>query len=256
MPGAYVQVIPTRDTIQKIRLACRGIDLPFYVNEELHCTVMYAPKSMPGSDFLVEKSEHLCEMGPFPALPERVDVWTNHKGKKIVVLRIRSSALTARHEFWVQQGLQPSFPIYNAHVTLTEDIENPEHLRTLDSSVALINAMLDKDSELTFRMEQMEETSPKYARQEERKRPNETVLAEFGKGATRKAPKSKVGQSKPKFPGVPPVDNLGPLAPPPPTKIKLEPEEEEAIEKFGFNVDSDERLLKNLVPDFMQEGDD
>ena len=242
MTGAYVRVAPTKGTINYIRNLLTGIDLPLYGNRELHVTLIYSPRSAPGHEFVAEKSEHLLEEGPFTAKPLRFEVWTDHKDRKIVVLRMRSTDLTLRHEFWKQQGLLHSFPEYNPHMTITESITNLDHQRGLQGIVEMLNVMLDKNQELVFYREIMDMPKPEYKRPTGNgRRPNE-VVAKGVNTSKRRGKKSKTA-----FPGVHQLKNVSEVGAPPVHYPNLAEDEEGSMKDHGFNIHSYKRLLDGLT---------
>lgn len=251
MTGAYIRVIPTSDTVAMIRRITRGAALPLYPNSELHCTVMYCPTPNPNSDFLLEKAEHLCENGPFIAYADRVDIWESQGGSKIVVLRLRSSDLQARHDMWKQQGLRSTFPTYNPHVTLSDNIKDPIQLKNLRRTVDSMNAALQTllgVMPLTFRQERMSETKPEKVRKSaQAKRPDQVVTAAKKKSGKKAGAKSfgESGKKTSKMPALPPV-GVGPLSAPPVHEPELDDAEQVSLKLNGFNVDSHKRLLDGL----------
>lgn len=217
MEGAYVQVTPIRSTVDLIRRLMRvASPLPYIGDDNLHCTLIYDPKGVESSGFTVEKGEALLQKEPMRASPMHVEAWDDHKNRKILVLKLASSDIYLRHIFWKQQGLRHSYPVFNAHVTLTDSITDPELIKSVQNYVSLLNAYLPMDQKLLFNNETLHVPKPQLAKPFERL---EKLAAKNG------VPKMRMP--------------LIPLCTPGLTK-----REEEAIDEHGFNVHSDDVLLK------------
>lgn len=247
MTGAYIHVVPTSETVSMIRRITRGVNLPLYPNSELHCTVMYCVDPDPNAGFLAEKADHFCEEGPFSAYADNVDIWDSQGGSKIVVLRLRSMDLVMRHEFWVKQGLRSTFPVYNPHVTLCDNVTNPLQLAELAGTVAVMNAVLRGSvgqDKFLFRRERMKESKPEKVRKSALPtRPDDVVVA--AKRKKKKPGTKKMGDKKSSMPGIPSL-NIGPVPAPRAHPPELDDAETLSLKRNGFNVDSHKRLLDGV----------
>lgn len=224
MDGAYVQVVPDKGTTELLMEVRRGMDLPWVEPSELHCTVMWSTESIAGLGFSLEKGQKLVEPGRiYECTITQTEVWTDHKGRKILVAKLMGRDLIERNEFWRNKGLHSKWPIYSPHVTLTGPIELPEHKRHLAMYKEIIDSIIG-GRKVYFSKETIESPNPLF-------NPAPTDAA------TAKAEMPKGGKSKKeKFPGVPNIPSLTLSLPV--RRRKLEQEEEEAVKRHGFNTHS------------------
>ncbi len=114
--GTYISVLPFEQTAHlmlRIADAC-GIERP--EQDELHCTLMYAPDSKLVSP--VAQSDTV-----YTAVVDDVKFWKSASGKGYVVVTLKSPQLMRRHKEWTNRGLKHTYSDYTPHITLAEDIE-------------------------------------------------------------------------------------------------------------------------------------
>lgn len=115
--GVYISVVPTKDSLKVIRLFSQSIDLPLSDEElkEIHCTVMYSkvvPKRLPTLD----------SSKVYNARAIKLDWWSGHDNDGYLVLRLSSPSLTVLHNEWKSAGCTFSFPTYDPHVTIKNNV--------------------------------------------------------------------------------------------------------------------------------------
>lgn len=112
--GLYVWIDPDEHSI--LKLGSLVSDAPFkpIQSTTMHVTVLFHQDHLP--------------FGVKPPLDRRctgslvrLKVWTDHKGKKVLVCEIDSPDLQRLHQELLGEGLAHSFPDYQTHLTLCYD---------------------------------------------------------------------------------------------------------------------------------------
>ena len=135
--GLYSCVFPVKGFTPLLKaitdlLAEDRIEL--YDISEFHCTIMYSKKDAPHSIRITK----FLNSGPFTfkAWSDQVDYWEGHDKAGYLVLKLTSRDLDMRHEQYQDLGCKHSFPEYEAHITLADNVTSkPKNL-------AKINQML------------------------------------------------------------------------------------------------------------------
>lgn len=121
--GIFSRAIPVLDST--VRLADKFKDAPGEHVDDLHCTIMYSKTNfngyLPYSIFDKDKR--------YSAYPEHVTYWPGDKGDGYLVLEINSPDLLMAHTQWRIYGLEPSYEVYKAHVTLSHPVDEEQARR-------------------------------------------------------------------------------------------------------------------------------
>lgn len=140
--GTYISVEPTRESISRLCLIARllGIETD---EDELHCTLMYAPGSLLPNGQAVADYNRM-----FYGTIDDITVWGSDT--KYLVVIMKSPQLLARHKEWLNKGLVHTFHDYTPHVTLAK---NPTQDLVFSIAEVLPNI---KGSQLAFSHECIE----------------------------------------------------------------------------------------------------
>lgn len=210
MKGGYIYA----DVLDPVALrsAITRVGLPV-LEKTSHVTIVYAPAETMKvrREFDYQK---FLNTGPINTTAQKVDLWTDHKGEKILVLRLLSPDLMSRHIFWRTKGLVHTYPVYSPHITLTESLSK-DNMKHLDFIIQMLESDLVGSS------------------------------IKLG-GENYTLPKPIKVESRSKLPSIPKLTLSLPGIPV--YKPDLDEDEEANMRKHGFNVDSRKRV-KALVKD-------
>ena len=121
--GLYCSVAPVSGFAQILNIIREPLEnegLKVYSQEEFHCTVMYSKEEAPHSIRVIK----LLDAQPYTwkGWSDKLDYWPGHDGSGYVVLRINSRDLAIRHEQYKDLGCKHSFPEFEAHITIADDV--------------------------------------------------------------------------------------------------------------------------------------
>lgn len=114
--GIYVWLDPDEESLLHLQKLMKGAPFKTYDSTEVHCTVLHCSSELP-EDLDVPEDRQL------PAEVNMLDVWDDHKGRKILVARLGSDELHDLHAALTGQGLTHSFDDYTPHITLGKDLK-------------------------------------------------------------------------------------------------------------------------------------
>jgi hypothetical protein len=112
----YVAVRPDYRTIEYLQSVIRRFNIPQpHSGEKMHCTEIYSTKPT--------KVPQVQPNRIFKAVITSFDVFKSRDGKRVLVAKVESSDLQARHtELMTELEASYDFPDYLPHITLSYDI--------------------------------------------------------------------------------------------------------------------------------------
>lgn len=125
--GTYVGLKLTSDSKERVREYIAGKAIPNPIDEDdLHITLIYSRKALP-------KFKARGELDPpIEATPKSFDIFKSQSGKSVLVLKLDSPELTARHKaIRKEHGATHDFPDYIPHVTFSYDVGDDFDLKSV-----------------------------------------------------------------------------------------------------------------------------
>lgn len=151
--GFYASVSPK--PAQALRLLEEFRSAPFKLVDasDLHVTLMYSKVPVPLANVDVDTRN------TFKAKPLALEYWEGHDKEGYVVLKLKSSQLQERHNFWKSKGAKHSFDEYSPHITIGKDVGKStpaitEFIRVANTQI------IPKLTPLLFTNESIEDLKP------------------------------------------------------------------------------------------------
>jgi hypothetical protein len=120
--GLYVWVDPDEQSILKLRKFVQGAPFKPLHSTDFHVTVLYHKEALP--------------FGVKPPMDRRctgsiveLKIWPDKRGRNVLVALLDSPDLQMVHSELLGEGLQHSFPDFNAHITLCYETQMGAALR-------------------------------------------------------------------------------------------------------------------------------
>ena len=134
--GIFVKVLPTTKSIDRLKSLIWEIEYFGPLLDDLHCTVIYSK-----ADVSRVKLPYVDRKNRYTATPTSVEYWPGQENEGYLVLKMDSIPLTNLHWEFRNQGIQPSFADYKAHVSLVHPVdpaiyeENKWRLRFINEQI-------------------------------------------------------------------------------------------------------------------------
>ena len=124
--GIFIKATPTSKSIQKLQRQFYEFEAVQPLIDDLHCTLMFSKTSLKNMWMPTINKEKR-----FLAWSEELVHWPG--SGDYIVLKLRSDALTGLHNRFRDEGLVPTFPDYNPHVSLLYQIQDvPKALQIME----------------------------------------------------------------------------------------------------------------------------
>lgn len=128
--GHYVAAKVSKQTTADLKKWCKENKIPtsadFFNN--LHITLCYSSKLFP-----IKKDDVIDDLTDWDVQPVGFDVFGQHKGKKFLVLKVKSEDCTKRWQHYMDQGASYDFDDYLPHITLAQDFDGDIKKLKLDT---------------------------------------------------------------------------------------------------------------------------
>ncbi len=130
--GLYISVLPTASAISLLEPVIASIQasgLTYTGLPNLHVTVIYSETEVKDVDYMYRMA-HIAPERKFLATVDCFEYWEGHKNQGVLVLKMKSAALTEVHLSLREDGYKVGFPDYTPHMTFIDNL----HEQNFDSA--------------------------------------------------------------------------------------------------------------------------
>lgn len=128
--GHYVAAKVSKETTAELKTWCKANKVvaskDFFDN--LHITLCYSTKLFP-----IKKDDVIDDISDWSVKPIGFAVFGQHKDKRFLVLKVKSTQCTNRWQHYMDQGASYDFDDYLPHITLAQDHEGDLDQLDLDT---------------------------------------------------------------------------------------------------------------------------
>jgi len=128
--GHYVAAKVSKQTTADLKKWCNENKIPvsseFFDN--LHITLCYSSKMFP-----IKKDDVIDDIADWDVAPHEFTEFGQHKGKRFLVLKVKSKQCNDRWKHYMDQGASYDFDEYHPHITLAQDFDGDYKKLNLDT---------------------------------------------------------------------------------------------------------------------------